>query len=235
MRRTLRRLRGRNTRLARPVSVRAKRSWYWRVLMVLVPLAAGYAIAYWQISGNEVFHAGVAAVQIQAENRAISKQLVLAERQLQIERATRSSASREMAALQDEILRLKEDVAFYKGILDESGSAGVAQLHSVKLAKGSRPGEYQYQILLVQSGRHDKMVKGRLRLVLQVTQDGKSMGRNIEGAGGQHNQTVSFKYYQRVAGTFNVPADVQAQTLVVEFNESDKQQRQLTQVVKLPV
>lgn len=231
MRRTLRRLRGRNTRIAKPVAVRAKRPWYWLVLMVLVPLLAGYAIAYWQLSGRDEFHAGVTAEQIQADNRAISQQLVLTERQLQIERATRSNAIKEMAALQDKILRLKEDVAFYKGILDEGGSAGVVQLHSVKLVKASKPGGYRYQILLVQNGRHDKMVKGRLRLVLQ---DGKSIVRNIEGASGKHNQMLSFKYYQRIEGTFNVPAGFQAQTLLVEFSESDKKLPQLTQVVKLP-
>lgn len=230
MRRTLRRLRGRHARIAKPVAVRAKRPWYWLVLMVLVPLLAGYAIAYWQLSGKEELHAGVTAAQIQADNQAISQQLVLTERQLQIERATRSNAIKEMAALQDEILRLKEDVAFYKGILDESGSAGVVQLHSVKLAKGSKPGEYRYQILLVQNGRHDKLVRGRLRLVLQ---DSKGIVRDIEGASGRHNLMLSFKYYQRIEGTFNVPAGFQAQALLVEFSESDKKLPLLTQVVKL--
>lgn len=234
MRRTLRRLSGRNRRLAKPVAVKAQRPWYWRGLMVGVPLVAGYAIAYWQLSGHEAFQAIAASSEIQAENGAISKQLVLTERQLQIERATRSNAIKEMAALQDEILRLKEDVAFYKGILDESGTAGVPQVHSVKLTKGPQPGEYQYQILLVQSGRHDKMVKGRLRLVLQAMQDGKNVVHNIADAAGQHNQTVSFKYYQRLGGRFNVPAAVHAQALLVEFSEPGKKQPQLTQVVKLP-
>lgn len=232
MRRTLRRLRGRNIRIARPVAVRLMRPWYWRILLVVIPFLVGYAIAYWQFSGKEEFHANIASMQARTENSAISQQLVLVERQLQIERATRSNATKEMAALQGEILRLKEDVAFYKGILDERGSSGVVQLHSVQLAKGARPGEYQYQILLVQSGRHDKMVKGRLRLVLQAMREGKNIARTIEDE--QPQNTVSFKYYQRIGGTFNVPADFPVQTLLVEFSESDKKQVLLTQTVKLP-
>ena len=235
MKRGLRRLRGRNKRIARPVAVRVMRPWYWRVLLLAIPLLVGYALAYWQFSGQEDFHANVASRQVRTDNSALSQQLVLVERQLQIERATRSNATREMAALQDEIMRLKEDVAFYQDILDEHGSSGVVQLHSVQLAKGARPGDYHYQILLVQSGRHDKLVKGRLRLVLQAIRDGKSSVWAIGDEVGQPRNTVSFKYYQRIGGTFHVPADFQAQTLLVEFSESDKKQALLTKTVRLPV
>jgi hypothetical protein len=207
------------------------RPWYWRVLISCAAAVAGYALAYWQFSSNDHFQAAAEPEQVQA----LVTQLVSTERRLQVERSAQSNAGKEMAVLQGEIMQLKEDIAFYKGILEESGTAGIARLHSIKLTKGSPAGEYRYQILLVQSGRHDKMVQGMLQLTLQATKDGKAITRNIELDGrSQKGAPVSFKYYQRIDGTFSVPAGVQGRSLQVDFTESARKRVRLTQTVSFP-
>lgn len=232
MKRTFRRVRGRHGVAARRVAVHVPQPWYRRALMVCALVGVGYALGYWHFSRSE--QSTVMPEPEQAQSKALITQLVLSERQLQVERAAQSGAAKEMAALQDEIMRLKEDVAFYESILAESGSSGVPRLHSVKLVKGSHPGEYQYHILLVQSGRHDKVVRGTLRLMLQATQDGKAVTRHVESAGQQQSIMVNFKYYQRLDGTFSIPVAVQGQSLLVEFLESGGRQPKLTEAVNLP-
>jgi hypothetical protein len=211
--------------------VHAARPWYWRVLIPCVAAAGGYALAYWQFSSGEYFQSAAEAEQVQA----LVTQLVSTEHRLQVERSAQSNAAKEMAALQGEIMQLKEDVAFYKGILEESGTAGVARLHSIKLVKGARTGEYRYQILLVQSGRHDRMVQGKLQLTLQAVRDGKSVISNIEpDSRQQKGAQVNFKYYQRIEGMFSVPAGMQGRSLQVDFTESGGKRARLSQTVHLP-
>jgi hypothetical protein len=230
MRRAFRRLRGRHGVTARRVAVRASRPWYWRLLFPSIAVVAGYVLAYWQLSNGEHFQAAAESEQVQA----LVVQLVSAERRLQVERAAQINVAKEIAALQDEMLTLKEEVVFYKSILTESATPGELKLHSVKLAKGSSPGEYHYHILLVQSGLHDKMVQGKLQLILQATQDGETITQHVEPPGQQHGIVVSFKYYQRIDGIFNIPAGMQGQSLLVELAELGEKRPKLTQMINLP-
>lgn len=111
MKRTLHRLRRRGPVDSR-MSVRPQHPWYLKLALALFLAGAGYVLAYWQFSQD----AGARM------DEAYIAQLTAMERQLQLERATSSNAHKEMAALQDEIMRLKEDIAFYEGILSERGT-----------------------------------------------------------------------------------------------------------------
>ena len=147
MKRTLHRLRRRGP-LDRRVSVRAQHPWYVKVVAVLLFLALGYGFAYWRFM---IPHSSGSP-----ESDAYMAQLAMAERQLQVERATRSNALKEMALLQDEIMRLKEDVAFYKGILTERSGTGAPKIQGVKITRTMNPLEYRYEINLAQTGPEGK-------------------------------------------------------------------------------
>ena len=112
MKRTLHRLRRRGP-VDRRMSVRPQHPWYLKLALAVVLAGAGYGLAYWQFINRSASA---------ALDEAYVAQLSAMERQLQLERATSSNAHKEMAALQDEVMRLKEDLAFYEGILSERGA-----------------------------------------------------------------------------------------------------------------
>lgn len=216
------------------VAVRARLPWYWRAGRLLLMLALGYAVAYWQFVGRHAHPFDPVAAQKVEDVQALQAKAVHLESQLQVATAAQSNLAKEMASMQDETMRLKEEVAFYKSILTEGGTTGVPKIHSVKLSKGTRAGEYQYQILLVQSGRHDKLVQGSLQLVLNGMQDGKPMAHHVEPAGQQKGIKVNFKYYQRIEGLFSVPPQSSSQTLQVQYVAMGGTQATLTQTANLP-
>ena len=86
----------------------------------------------------------------------------------------------------------------------------------------------------MQSGRHDKLVQGGLQLLLNGTQDGKPLAQHVEPAGQQQGIKVSFKYYQRIEGVFNVPPQTSAQALQVQYVATGQTQSMLTQTANLP-
>lgn len=216
------------------VAVHTALPWYWRVAWLLLVLAIGYVAAYWQFVARHVFAMDRVAVQKLEDAQTLQVKVVRLESQLQVATAAQSNLAKEMAAMQDENMRVKEDVAFYKSILNEVGTTGVPKIHSVKLSKGVRAGEYQYQILLVQSGRHDKVVQGGLQLVLSGMQDGKPVMQHVEPVGQQKGIKVNFKYYQRIEGSFNVPPQTTPQTLQVQYVAMGAAQSTLTQTTSLP-
>lgn len=227
MRKLLRGLKGHFGITARHVAVRSHLPWYWKSLLWLLFAVIGYGIGYWRFADADALSLAASISRLEQENQVLQAKLVHAERQSQVDRAAQSNLAREMTALQDDDMRLKEEIAFYKSILAESATSGVVKLHSIKLSKGSRNGEYQYRILLVQSGRHDKNVEGSLRLSI----NGKLLA---ETAGSEKGTKINFKYYQRVEGSFTL-ADVKpGKSVQVEFFETGNRMPKLTQNVSLP-
>ncbi|OIQ90179.1 hypothetical protein GALL_279200 [mine drainage metagenome] len=216
------------------VAVRAALPWYWELARLLLLLLVGYAVAYWQFVGRHTHPFDKLAEQKLEDVQSMQAKVVHLESQLQVSAAAQGDLTKEMASMQDENMRMKEDVAFYKSILNEGGTIGVPKIYSVKLSKGAHSGEYQYQILLVQSGRHDKLIQGGLQLVLNGTQDGKPMVYRVEPEGQQKVIKVNFKYYQRIEGSFSVPSQEGAQTLQVQYVATGGTQPTLTQTADLP-
>lgn len=229
MRRFRRSLRKHSGITARRVAVRSQVPWYGRLLLLLILLLTGYALGYWQY-GN--IPATISLEQLRKENQALQQSIVHLEQQSQVDRAAQRNLASQMAALQAEGMRLKEEVAFYESILQDSEANGEPRIHSVKLLRGSRSGEYRYRILLTQTGRRDKPVQGTLRLQLQATRAGLPVSQPITS--GLPGGKINFKYYQRVDGSFVVPEMLAGQSLQVEFAVAGARQQKLVSSVNFP-
>jgi len=235
MKRLLRALKSHFGVTAPHVAVHTEIEWYWRALGIVALIGIGYGIGYWRYAGTNANLLAEEVQRLQSVNQSIQAKVVFAERQMQVEHAAQTNLAKEMAALQDEDMRLKEDVAFYKSILVEGAGVGIPKIHSMKVAKGNRAGDYQYNILLVQTGKRDKMVQGSLQLVLNGMQAGTPVALTVsEGQAPLKGVKVSFKYYQRIEGTFSIPSQLSAQALQARFFEQGSVQPKLTQSVNLP-
>lgn len=235
MRRLIRALKKRFGVAAPQVAVRTALPWYWRMAGIVLLVGFGYGIGLWRFAGNDANVLATEVQRLQNENKALQEKAVFAERQQQVEHAAQSNLAKEMATLQDESVRLKEDLAFYKSIMVEGAGAGMPKINSFKLAKGGHEGEYQYTILLVQTGKHDKTVQGSLQLVLSGTQSGKQVELTVsEAQAPLKGVKVNFKYYQRIEGKFNVPAQMTGPSLQARFFEPGMAQPKLVQSASFP-
>ena len=234
MRRQLRRMKRPFGAAASTVAVRPAVPWYWRVAMVLLLVFVGYILSYWQFVMGGFASPANKLQQLEQENQSLQAKAVYSERQLQVEHAAQISLAKELVALQDEGMQLKEDVAFYKSILAESDGTGVLKFHSFKLAKSARADQYEYHILLVQSGRHDKTVQGNLKLNLSGLQNGKPVTVAVGANNGPPALKVNFKYYQRLDGSFTLPKGVTGQKLEADFLEMGSNQPKISEAVNLP-
>jgi hypothetical protein len=235
MRQYLRELKARFGIMAPRLAVRQEVCWHWRLLGVVALVGIGYGIGYWRATGSDPKQFPTDIKQLQNENKALLEKAVYSERQLQVAHAAQDSLAKEMAGMQDESMRLKEDVVFYKSILVEGTGSGVAKIHSMKVARAGNAGEYQYHILLVQSGKHDKLVQGSLQLEVNGVQSGKPVVFRLNDAQSSLKAgKVSFKYYQRIDGVFSVPVQTKPKTLLARFFEQGATQPKLVQTVNLP-
>lgn len=103
---------------AKQVAVRSKRPWYFHVLLAILFVTLGFATAYWIFRGGENQSIRLKTDQVLLENTILQTKLVGAQRALQIELATNNNLAKELASVQDENIKIKEDLVFYKNMLD---------------------------------------------------------------------------------------------------------------------
>jgi hypothetical protein len=220
---------------SRRVAIRSQRPWFWRPLLACVLVFFGYLIAYWQLAGGEFGNLRGSLERMIEENRALQAKLVHGERQMQVERAAQDNLTLELAKLQDEGMRLKEDIEFYRNILNETPGPSEVKIQSFRLAKGKLAGEYEYHLMIVQSGRSNKTIQGNVKLTLLGIQDGQpvSIPVNLDAAASQAMK-INFKYYQRLDGGFSVPQGMNAEAVEASFIEIGASQPKISQKVDLP-
>jgi hypothetical protein len=219
-RRTLKRRFG----IAAPrVAVHTHLPWHWRALIFASGALALAALAWLTYDfGLNLggFHSQQAAEEharmsadlqrLQDENADLSSQLAALERQMQIEASTKGDLAGQLSALSDENALLKEDLALFQTLMNSSGGdAGTGvTINRFRVRRDGLPGEYRYQLLVVQSRTRSKEFQGRLQLVVDMLQDGQPQVLVLPGNQEKVDPyNLSFRFYQRVEGGFQVPVE----------------------------
>lgn len=119
MRRIERRVRKHYGYTARRVAVKADRPWYYRLILVLMCVGIGFGLAYWMLRSSDYEAVSSQLEEIKHENKMLEFKLIEAQRELQIELATNNNLAKDLAKVQDESLKVKEDLLFYKKMLNK--------------------------------------------------------------------------------------------------------------------
>lgn len=231
------------------LAVRPHMPWYWRwlgiclVVFVVVGVAwitYDFGLMYGGFRKSEAAHlrAGLdeTVQRQQAELAELHAKTAAAERQLQIERATYGDLARQVKVLAQENASLKEDLAFFQS-LTATSKEGAISVNRFRLLPEPVPGEYRYQLLLVQTGERAKEFNGRLQFILNLQQDGRKVVLMLppesEQAANAKAYQVSFKLFQRVEGSFRIPPDASVKGLQVRVYEGSSNTPKLTHNVTI--
>lgn len=229
------------------LSVRPHVPWYWRwtgvVALVVVIAGVGWFTYEYglELAGFRKSEAARLRAELndivqrqQAELAELHARTAAAERQLQIERATYGDVAKQVKALSQENAALKEDLAFFQS-LTATGKEGAISVNRFRLLPETVPGEYRYQLLLVQSGERAKEFNGRLQFVLNLEQDGRKVVLMLppEAAKADREYKVSFKFFQRVDGSFKIAPGAVVKGMQVRVFEGNADSPKLTHNVNI--
>lgn len=229
------------------LSVRPHIPWYLRWSLTVPFVLAALGLAWWAYgSGLELagFHRGEAqkelaalreqAARLGAENMQLSSQVAQYERQIQIEQASSQEVSKQLKNLSDENGRLQEDLAFFQNLTAMRGKEGDLGVHRLRLERDKMPGEYHLRMLLVQSGQRAKEFSGSYQLVATVLKNGQRTTHLFpQDASGNAQFQLSFKYYQRVEQSIQLPQDAQLESIQVRVFEQGASEPKVRQNVSL--
>ncbi|MEK7361745.1 MAG: DUF6776 family protein [Pseudomonadota bacterium] len=217
-------------------------AWYWRMLGLVVVLSCSLALAAWMYdagrrfagfdrseSEQELSQLRESAGKLAQETAELRASVNASESKLQIERAAQTQLGRQVKALEDENVRLKEDLAFFENLIPGEHRDNTLLINRFRVDPGALPGEFRYRLLLLQGGRREKSFQGNLQLLVTLQQDGKSAIITLPEAGSAPAYKISFKYFQRVEGTFRVAPGAKVKMVQVRIFESGSAEARATQ------
>ncbi|MFA6015546.1 MAG: DUF6776 family protein [Gallionellaceae bacterium] len=231
------------------LSVRPHVPWYVRWAITLPFVLASGALVWWAYdTGLELagFHRSVAeqelgelrdkVVLLEVENSKLSSLLSATERQAQIDHAVMQETAKQVIALSEENIRIKEDLSFFQNLPATAGRDADLSIHRLKVEADALPDEYHCRLLLVQNVlQRGKEFSGRVQLLVHGEQEGKKVVLQFPQESALENVDfqLRFKYYQRIDRVIKLPPGVRLESVQVRVFEKGVREPIIKQAVEL--
>lgn len=214
------------------VTVREHRPWYWRAIAVLAVLGLSLGAALWVYDEGRRyagFDSGASQQQIltltgrvaelEAELGKLRTLTNASASTLQIETSAKEQLARQVRALEQENVRLKEDLAFFENLASRSGSDAGVTINRLQVRPESVPGEYRYRMLIAAQGGKNRDFSGSIQLIVEVERAGQRVMMIFpeEGDADRRRFDIQFRHFTRVDGIFRIPSDARAVSVEVRL------------------
>jgi len=166
----------------------------------------------------------------------LRERVAILERATQVERQAYSHVDRTLKELQDQILDLKEELAFYRGIVTARGKTQALDIQSFKVQQDGDEGQYRYKLVLTRVMKNDKVVKGSVILTVAGEQEGsfKELSLGELSAKGEDDLKLQFRYFQRLEGLLTLPEGFVPHRVLLQVTTKGKKRARLEKAYNWP-
>ncbi len=143
---------------------------------------------------------------VQSDNAALTDRVALLARSSEIDETARAQVKGSITELQDEILELREELAFYRGIVAPDDGGGL-RIQSLKLARGGEDRHWHFRLVLIQSIKQDQRAVGAIALTVHGVRGGVAVALPLAEVMAKPAGPLgySFKYFQDFEGDLLLP------------------------------
>ncbi|MFN3566746.1 MAG: DUF6776 family protein [Burkholderiaceae bacterium] len=226
------------------VTIRSQLPWPIRLLfaflLVVAATAAGVAIYEYgkEFAGPgrreltaEVDRLNSQLRELKAERDRLAAVATAYEAQMKVERSAQEQLAAQVAQLETEANRLREDLDFFESLLPAgTGSKGVV-IRSFRMQPDGEPNRMRYRLLVQQSGKPQRDFVGSVQMQVNFVQNGRNFTLQVPDPGSAdaaRSLDLVFRHYQRVEGTLSLPAGAVARSVLVRIIAGGETQTQQT-------
>ena len=157
---------------------------------------------------------------------SLKEQLVYLQRSQEIDKAACETVRQSLGGLQASVSELQEQVAFYRGIVSPEESRAGVRVYEFRIRPTPVADVYRYELVLIQSVRHERTVKGRVDLTISGMRAGKlvSLGLDTLSLEPMESLVFSFKYFQEFSGELRLPSGFRPVRVQLAVDPSGKRQ-----------
>lgn len=169
---------------------------------------------------------------LEQQTSQLREKKAVLERSGQIERQAYKQLEGAVTGLQDEILELKEELAFYRGIVSPKDASKGLKVQKFEISPGNQARSYHYKVVLTQVLNNGTVARGNMRLELEGLLNGEEKRyalHQISGNAGKAGQAFRFKYFQILEGDMLLPEGFEAIKINLTVKPKSKAHKMLTQ------
>ncbi len=156
-------------------------------------------------------------------NTVLRERVAILERAQQVEGKAYEGVDVHLRSLQDEVLALKEEIAFYRGIVSAGKEKGL-KIQTFVVDKESSSGAYRFQLVLTQHLKRVKVISGTVKLNIVDEENGKPRRLLLSDMSGRQANSLKFefKFFQRIEGRFTLPDGFKPDRLQIQVVSKGK-------------
>ncbi len=162
------------------------------------------------------------------ENRELRERAATLERSGQVDTRAHTELRSTLAGLNDEIMRLREELAFYRGIVSPADAQRGLRIHTLRIRPTEGDGAWRFRLVLIQAMQHDRQALGAARMTVFGTTDGEPKRHE------QDRIAYDFRYFQEFEGDILLPQGFTPNRVEVELVPRNGRDGGLTQVFDWP-
>lgn len=216
--------------------VRQHTAWQHRAFhgfLVVLLLGAGWGLYYLgqQRAGFSMFESKEAEAELQATINTLEQdkmdlrdQLALVKRASQVDGQAYEQVKSDLKSLQSEILELREEVSFYRGIVAPRESSAGMRVDQFNVEKTSDKGLYHFNLVLTQVIKNKRTTRGVATLSIEGEQNGRPKKLSLRSVSVDKKKRLEFKFrfFQKLEGDILLPKGFHPRQVLVEVNPHKK-------------
>lgn len=199
------------------ISVQRPHRWFLSLagVLLVIALLVWVAFVYGQYrAGHDRMVASDQAVELRgriddllAQNEELQRQNAKLSRDMGIDRDAGGQVEKDLTKAQSQILDMKEELTFYRSIVQPK-TVRTVNIKKISLeADGSH--QFKFKMVLVQDGRNDTPVRGNVEFYLEGSRGGEQIETlewpSVSVAKVEKQQKFGFKYFQNFEGAIKIP------------------------------
>lgn len=172
--------------------------------------------------------------RLEKENQSLREALARAERTLQMDQTAYQQLDRSLKVSAQEIVKLREELNFYRNIISPPNKKSGLRIQSLKLESAAADSNtYRYKMVLIQALKHDQKVRGKARFEISGLKAGENTVLRFPQPTDEPIR-FSFKYFQDIEGKLELPPDFKPQWIKVSVTSRGRNAQTVEQIYPWP-
>lgn len=162
---------------------------------------------------------------LQEQNEKLRQQVAAAELARDVDRKAYADVEKNLAELQAQVLKQREELTFYRGIVSPEDGIGGLRIQRFQVLPGVAPQEFRLRLVLVQSMRQDAVVSGAVHIRIEgvvanrPVQLGLAESGVSEGADGR--LPFQLRYFKNLERDVRLPTGFEPRAVNVEVRSGN--------------
>jgi outer membrane murein-binding lipoprotein Lpp len=158
--------------------------------------------------------------RIEKDNEQLRQAVAAAELAREVDRKAYADIEKSLAELQDQVLKQREELTFYRGIVSPENGVGGLRIQRFQVLPGGTEQHFRLRVVLVQSMRQESIVSGAVRIAIEGVRDNKPEQLALTEIAGEPKPQAQlpfrFRYFQNLEQDVVLPDGFEPRSVSVE-------------------